>query len=700
MALTQVSTAGVKDDAVTSGKIPANAVNTSEIAASAVTGANIADNTIPLSKLQHGTSSQNGKFLRANNGADPSFESIPAGVTINNQADNRVITATGTTDTLNGEANLTFDSSSNGGSLSVSGTSEFQLNLKDSNNTGNGAETAIAFRDSGDTVLGLVGYNYWGDGNLDITNNTSGQSICFQTGGDNERMRILSDGKVGIGTSSPAALLTLNQATPELRLVSSNNNFGMGDALGLLSLHTSDGSTPGAGEVFRIKTESSSSIGADYTTRLYNRQGVGGGGTEVSLGNGQGSIYLSTNTAGNPTATVRMVVMPDGKIGMGTTSPAVPLEIKQGLNEKLRLTSTNDNTNYKNEIGFYNASTKKAAIATGNGADGNSVGIQLYVGSAEKARLDKDGNFQIGNTSNTGTYTEDFNGSGTTTYPIGGRLNVHGGIRVTGYSSKGSHSSNGENLTAGIADFMSPSQYTRGGGKGYFTMGWKTTCRSGEVVHTETSNAYKKTNETNSCAYYIEAGASGEAGGIVLDENCVYVYGSSDNGQTFRITDKDSDIVVAEMTQSSWNWNVRGGVNSNQSLATISDKTVKKGFKDVNYTNILTDFAKLQLKSFIRIDQYDYVKKKYKDQEDLREVGLVAQDVESVFPDCIAETKNLDTRSYKAVYEELGLTGDDRFTSLKNLNVNGLIYKTIAAVQELIKENTSLKNRVAALEAA
>ena len=231
-------------------------------------------------------------------------------------------------------------------------------------------------------------------------------------------------------------------------------------------------------------------------------------------------------------------------------------------------------------------------------------------------------------------------------------------------------------------------------------MGWKTTCRSGEVIHTETSNAYKKDGETNSCAYYLEAGASGEAGGIALDENCVYVYGSSDNGQTFRIADKDSDVVVAEMTQSSWNWNVRGGVNSNQSLATISDKTVKKGFKDVNYTNILTDFAKLQLKSFIRIDQYDYIKKKYKDQEDLREVGLVAQDVESVFPDCIAETKNLEPRSYKAVYEELGLTGDDRFTSLKNLNVNGLLYKTIAAVQELIKENTSLKNRVAALEAA
>ena len=66
MALTQISTAGVKDDAVTSGKIPANAVGTSEIA----------DTSVTLAKLEHGTSSNNGKFLRANNGADPTFETV------------------------------------------------------------------------------------------------------------------------------------------------------------------------------------------------------------------------------------------------------------------------------------------------------------------------------------------------------------------------------------------------------------------------------------------------------------------------------------------------------------------------------------------------------------------------------------------------------------------------------------------------
>ena len=108
MALTQISTAGVKDDAVTSGKIPANAVGSSELADNAVdTNAiqddavtldkiadssislakmrdnsvgtsEIVDQAVTLNKLPHGDSSSNGKFLRANNGADPTFESLPA----------------------------------------------------------------------------------------------------------------------------------------------------------------------------------------------------------------------------------------------------------------------------------------------------------------------------------------------------------------------------------------------------------------------------------------------------------------------------------------------------------------------------------------------------------------------------------------------------------------------------------------------
>ena len=46
------------------------------IKSNAIKTADIADEQITLAKLEHGTSSNDGKFLRANNGADPTFETV------------------------------------------------------------------------------------------------------------------------------------------------------------------------------------------------------------------------------------------------------------------------------------------------------------------------------------------------------------------------------------------------------------------------------------------------------------------------------------------------------------------------------------------------------------------------------------------------------------------------------------------------
>ncbi len=97
-------------NAVTAAKIGANEVTSAAIAAGAVGSAKIADQAVTLDKLPHGTGSTDGKFLRANNGADPTFETV-SGTTINNNANNRVITGSDTANTLEGEANLTFDGS-------------------------------------------------------------------------------------------------------------------------------------------------------------------------------------------------------------------------------------------------------------------------------------------------------------------------------------------------------------------------------------------------------------------------------------------------------------------------------------------------------------------------------------------------------------------------------------------------------------
>ena len=53
-----------------------NTVTTAILQNNSVSTQKIQDESITLAKLEHGTSSNNGKFLRANNGADPSFEAI------------------------------------------------------------------------------------------------------------------------------------------------------------------------------------------------------------------------------------------------------------------------------------------------------------------------------------------------------------------------------------------------------------------------------------------------------------------------------------------------------------------------------------------------------------------------------------------------------------------------------------------------
>ncbi len=120
MALTKVSTDGVKDDAITKTKIPANQIEASELADNAVDTNAIANDAVTVSKIQNVAqdrilgrqSSGTGDLQELNAGNVRLMLNVADGAnqtTINNNADNRVITGSGTANTLNGESGLIFD---------------------------------------------------------------------------------------------------------------------------------------------------------------------------------------------------------------------------------------------------------------------------------------------------------------------------------------------------------------------------------------------------------------------------------------------------------------------------------------------------------------------------------------------------------------------------------------------------------------
>ena len=277
MALTKVSTDGVKDDAITKSKIPANQIEASELADNAVDTNAIADQAVALSKLPHGTSSNDGKFLRANNGADPTFETVTS-TTINNNADNRVITGSGTANTLNAESGVVIDAN---GKLSVGASGIYNVNVR-----GSGQQSVlIGSTDAGGAFLTLdgdsngdgsggdycsIGQDTNGNLNISADNPNGNAGIIFKSGNASEVARFDSGGLLGIGVTNPSSY----DSYANQLVVSGSGHAGMtirGNYANTGNIYFADGTSGGEkydGYVSYSYPTQRLALGAGGTTRV------------------------------------------------------------------------------------------------------------------------------------------------------------------------------------------------------------------------------------------------------------------------------------------------------------------------------------------------------------------------------------------------------------------------------------------------
>jgi len=526
-----------------------------------------------------------------------------------------------------------------GSAVLVSGTSDFGMriyrtrgsNILSGDRLGYlifGGNTTASTYNNAAAVTGYAEQDFGGS--------QAGTNIRFETSGlgsttRSERMRVSADGNLGISTTAPNARLSIgnNIATGYL------DNYS---EYQMLLYDTGTAAT-------------SYGLGIKGSTMVFNS---GAGAFSFDRGGGANTITMDTS----------------GRVGIGTTAPNAKLHVYEAtvvggsVGNSNTLTqfdgSTGNNSYLRTVLYRHTAGSGWGGVATRlqSGVDNTNMGyidfnpgsgsqgIALGNGSSEYVRMDSSGNVGIG-----------------TTNP-GAKLHVYGGqIRIdnsNGQYARIEHSNSGTIVwSVGTQGNASDYWISRHSGSGNFFM----------------PNGYASFGGATAPVGRIQAEGD-TANGTVWNNAALILKDSGTYGRTWSVGSRAaSGLVIGDETAATIRMNI--GATGVATFYGTSTCTIANGSGATNCTSdgrlkdrikpISGALEKLMLTKGVTFHWKD----KSKNQREY--LGLIAQDVEKVFPQAVQEIS------------------DTTLGSAKTLDYAVLVAPIIEAMRELKADNDNLR---------
>ena len=599
--------------------------------------------------------------------------SISGGVSLTNGSNDRLVTATGAAG-LNGESTLSFNTSN--GLVCDSGT------IRCNN----------GFTSDVDLIL-----------NADHNNNGTGAIIFKESG--NEKARITSAGRLGIGENSPDALLHLStgaSATCELRLQANNTGSGSGDR-GRINVYSSrnDGTEYQAGYV-DIDRSSGTEDKAHLLVALNNGSGVGEklritSGGKVNIG----GDYTST------TSTLR--VIGDSSAGSQTYLEKNSGSTNNTYNNVLTLSSRSTGSaaaNYGPAIGFQHAfggsNYAGCLIASQSNSDANTADLVFYprnYGYTERVRITAAGQTRLDIASN-GNVTEPLriSNSGTNNGTNVSMLFYNGNGSSTGMGAmarivavdEGNHDGSLMFETANKSGLNNTTtahmKLTKDGRLGIGQVSINSIDSKLFIETSGTSNADGitfKSGSGSTGAKFFFATTNPDRSKYIQHSGYWLELGCHPN-EGVRFRDAINNVVRFYMNGSSGNYNFTG--------SNVSDRNLKE-----NIETITTPSIDLIKQVIPRTFKWKH------DSNNTPHGGFIAQEMQPLFPKLV-NGREYDESKTDYSGSDSGTTGGCNPTGM-GFDYNGYTAYLTKAMQELItkvetleQENIALKERVMRLE--